>query len=100
MPRSDAAEFPVGTAGFRTGCPMSRPIRLEPSRRLRKSPGGNPARLMMPSMATAQPQALEACLRTMPFPAISAGAAARNTCQKGKFQGMMASRIPSGSKAT
>jgi hypothetical protein len=34
------------------------------------------------------------------FPAMSAGAAKRNTCQKGKFHGITASTGPIGSKRT
>ena len=48
-------------------------------------------------MASAQPGTFEACLRTAPLPAMSAGAAKRITCQNGKFQGMMASTTPMGS---
>ena len=51
-------------------------------------------------MASAQRGTFVACLSTAPLPAISAGAAKRNTCQNGKFQGMIASTTPSGSKAT
>ncbi len=51
-------------------------------------------------MARAEPVVLPACLSTAVFPAISAGAAKRTTCQNGKFQGMIASTVPSGSKAT
>ena len=51
-------------------------------------------------MASAQLGTFDACLSTAPLPAMSAGAAKRNTCQNGKFQGMIASTTPSGSKAT
>ena len=40
--------------------------------------------------------AIEACFSSPTLPAISAGAAKRNTCQNGKFHGMMASTGPSG----
>jgi hypothetical protein len=43
---------------------------------------------------------LLACLSTAVLPAIRAGAAKRITCQSGKFQGMIASTVPSGSNAT
>jgi hypothetical protein len=66
----------------------------------RKRSGGNPAFLKISSMASAEPMTFEACFRTPAFPAMSAGAAKRNTCQKGKFQGMTASTTPIGSKAT
>ena len=51
-------------------------------------------------MASAQTGTLEECFRSTAFPAIRAGAANRNTCQKGKFQGMTASTHPKGRKAT
>ena len=51
----------------------------------------------MLSIAIAVPGTFAACLSTAPLPAISAGAAKRKTCQKGKFQGMMASTTPNGS---
>ncbi len=43
---------------------------------------------------------LEACFSRPTLPAISAGAAKRNTCHSGKFQGITASTGPIGSKAT
>ena len=52
------------------------------------------------SIASEHCGTLEACLSTAVLPAMSAGAAKRNTCQKGKFQGIIASTTPSGSKAT
>ena len=51
-------------------------------------------------MARAQPETLEACLSRPTLPAMSAGAAKRKTCQRGKFHGMTARTGPSGSKAT
>ena len=50
------------------------------------------------SIASAQPGTFVACLSTPALPAISAGAAKRNTCQNGKFQGITASTTPSGLK--
>ena len=47
----------------------------------------------------AQPVTFEACLRTPAFPAMSAGAAKRKTCQNGKFHGMTASTTPRGGNA-
>lgn len=61
---------------------------------------GKPASRNTDSMARAQPGTLLACFSTPPLPAIKAGAAKRNTCQKGKFQGMTARMTPSGWKAT
>jgi hypothetical protein len=63
-------------------------------------PSGKPASRKTDSIARAQPGTLLACLSTPPLPAISAGAAKRNTCQNGKFQGITASTTPSGLKAT
>ncbi len=51
-------------------------------------------------MACADDGTLEACLSSIVLPASSAGTAARNTCQKGKFHGMMARTVPSGWKLT
>jgi hypothetical protein len=51
-------------------------------------------------MASAEPGTFDACLRTAVLPAISDGAAKRNTCQKGKFHGITASTGPSGWKLT
>ncbi len=71
---------------------------LEPGiTRVEKQPSGSPAASKTSSMARAQPVTFEACLSTQVFPAISAGAAKRKTCQRGKFQGMMARITPSGS---
>ena len=39
----------------------------------------------------------DACFSTIPLPAISAGAPKRKTCQNGKFHGMIARTVPSGS---
>jgi len=71
--------------------------RAEGRRRVVKAPAGNPALAKTSSIASAHPGTLEACFRTMTLPAISAGMAARNACQSGKFQGMTASTAPSGS---
>ncbi len=65
-----------------------------------KSPRGNPASRNTSSIWSAQRGTFEACFRTPALPAMSAGAAKRNTCQNGKFQGMTASTTPSGSKRT
>ena len=62
-----------------------------------KTPSGKPASRKTSSMARAVPGTLPACLSRPTLPAISAGAAKRKTCQKGKFQGMIASTGPSGS---
>ncbi len=75
-------------------------ISLLPTSRVVNAPAGKPAARKISSIASAQPLTLEACLSTIVLPAISAGAAARNACQYGKFQGMIASRTPSGRNAT
>ncbi len=54
----------------------------------------------MSSIASADCGTFDACLSSPALPAISAGAAKRNTCQNGKFQGMTARIGPSGSKRT
>jgi hypothetical protein len=51
-------------------------------------------------MASPQPGTLLACFNKPTFPAISAGAANRKTCQYGKFQGITARTGPSGSYVT
>ena len=68
--------------------------------KVRKTPSGNPASRNIDSMARALPGTLLACLRTATLPAIRVGAANRNTCQNGKFQGMSASTTPNGLKVT
>ena len=65
--------------------------------RVRNSPLGKPASPSTASNANAQPDTLGACLSSPPLPAMRAGAANRVTCQKGKFQGMIARTTPSGS---
>ena len=52
---------------------------------------------MTTAQAPFEPGTFEECFRTPTLPAASAGAANRNTCQKGKFQGMTASTGPRGS---
>ena len=49
------------------------------------------------SIANAHCGTLGACFNSTTFPAINAGAANRNTCQNGKFHGMMANTGPTGS---
>ena len=61
-----------------------------------KTPSSNPARQRIFSIASAHCGTFEACLSKPTLPAINAGAANRNTCQKGKFHGMIASTGPSG----
>jgi len=65
-----------------------------------KQPSGKPARRKISSIASAHCGTLEACLSRPTLPAMSAGAAKRKTCQKGKFHGITASTGPRGSKRT
>ena len=64
------------------------------------SPRSKPASRRMSSIASAHCGTFDACLSRPTLPAISAGAAKRNTCQNGKFHGITASTGPSGSKRT
>ena len=48
------------------------------------------------SIASAHCGTFEACLSSPTLPAMSAGAAKRNTCQNGKFHGITASTGPIG----
>ncbi len=75
---------------------MSDATRAEATRSVWKTPSGKPARRKISSIASAHCGTFEACLSRPTFPAISAGAANRKTCQKGKFHGMIASTGPSG----
>jgi len=61
------------------------------------TPSGSPASRNTASMASAEPGTFAECFSSATLPAISAGAAKRKNCQKGKFHGMMASTAPSGS---
>ncbi len=70
------------------------------TRTVANRPSGKPASRNTDSIASAHPGTLLACFRTPPLPAINAGAAKRNTCQNGKFQGITASTTPSGLKTT
>ena len=47
-------------------------------------------------MLKAHPWTFEACFSTAPLPTIKLGTANLNTCQKGKFQGIIPRIIPSG----
>ena len=67
---------------------------------MRNSGGGKPASLKIASIASAAPVTFDACLSRPALPAMSAGAANRNTCQSGKFHGITASTGPRGSNAT
>jgi hypothetical protein len=84
------------TAAIRSSS-IRRSASAPPTRIVRSSPSGNPASAKARSMASAHCGTFEACFRTSPLPAITAGTPARTTCQNGKFHGMIASTVPSGS---
>ena len=87
------------TAATRASSITARTWRLS-IRSVWNTPSGNPARRKMSSIASAHCGTLDACLSTATLPAMSAGAAKRNTCQNGKFHGITASTTPSGLKST
>jgi hypothetical protein len=60
------------------------------------SPSVNPASWKISSMASAHCGTFDECFSRPQFPAISAGAAKRKTCQNGKFHGITASTGPMG----
>ena len=91
-----AATLPVRVTAAICGSSRIPATRSLPTSKVAKSPFGSPASRSTLSMASAQPGTLPACLSTTAFPAISAGAAARKTCQNGKFHGITASTTPSG----
>ena len=91
-----APSLPVRVTAATRGSSTSRPTRSAPTSSAWKTPSGKPAIRKTSSIAWAHRGTLEACWRRATFPAITAGAAKRNTCQKGKFQGITASTGPSG----
>ena len=93
-----AASLPVTVTAAMRSSAMSPATGSVPMSSVWKTPSGAPARRNRSSSASAHCGTFEACLRRPTFPATSAGAANRITCQKGKFQGMTASTTPSGSK--
>lgn len=95
-----AASLPVRLTAAIAGCAIRSATAEAGTSSTSKSPGGAPAAANTSAIASAQPQTFEACLSTTAFPAAIAGAAQRNTCQKGKFHGMTASRTPSASNRT
>ena len=97
---SPAALEPVSVTAATRGSAISRATAAPGTSSVRNNPSGSPASRNTSSIASAHCGTFEACFSTAALPAISAGAAKRNTCQNGKFQGMMARTTPSGSKAT
>ena len=92
-----ALSLPVSVTARMRGSAMRAGTRQAVTRAARKTPWGNPASQKISSICSAQRGTFEACFNIAVFPAMSAGAAKRKTCQKGKFHGMMASTGPSGS---
>ena len=92
-----ASTLPVRVTAQIRGSAIRSLTRADPMSRVWKQPSSNPASRKTPWMASAHRGTLEACFSNPTFPAINAGAAKRNTCQKGKFHGMTASTGPKGS---
>jgi hypothetical protein len=95
-----AGSLPVSVAALIRSSSSSSATRSAPISSVWSSPSVKPASRRMSSMASADCGTFEACLSSPTFPAISAGAANRNTCQKGKFHGITARIAPRGSKRT
>ena len=91
-----AGSLPVRVTALTRSSAITRATSSEPISSVWKAPSGNPASRKMSAMASAHCGTFEACLRSPVLPAISAGAAKRNTCQNGKFHGMTARIGPSG----
>ncbi len=91
-----ARVLPVNVTAATRGSSITAPTRLSSRRNTWNSPSGTPAVRSTSWIASAQPVTFGACLSRAAFPATRAGAAKRNTCQKGKFHGMIASTVPIG----
>jgi hypothetical protein len=97
MPTSiPACSLPVSAAAIRRESPRILSTSREPNSRVWKTPSGKPARRNSSSISSALCGTIEACFSSPTFPAISAGAANRSTCQNGKFHDITASTGPSG----
>ena len=95
-----APSLPVSvTAATRSSSTIGS-ISLLPTSSVANMPSGRPLARKISSIFSATPVTFAACFSTTALPAMSAGAAARNTCQYGKFHGMIASSTPSGRNAT
>ena len=91
-----AAVLPVSVTAATRGSSIT-PFTCSVSiKRVWKTPSAKPARRKISSIASAHRGTLLECLSSPTFPATSAGAAKRKTCQKGKFHGMIASTGPIG----
>ena len=91
-----AGMLPVNVTAFTFGFSMTVFTSLPLISNVRNTFSGKPASVTSFSIASAQPATLLACFSKPVFPAISAGARNRKTCQNGKFQGITASTVPSG----
>jgi hypothetical protein len=95
-----AGSLPVSVTPAMRLSAMSPETRSAPMSSVWNTPEGQPARRNRSSSASAHCGTFDACLSSATFPAASAGAANRTTCQKGKFHGITARITPSGWKAT
>ena len=95
-----ARSLPVSVTARMRASAMSAGTAAGPTSTVPNRPSGRPAARKTRSISSAQRGTLEACFKIPALPAMSAGAAKRKTCQKGKFHGMTASTGPSGSKRT
>ena len=102
MPATDlpAGVLPVSVTARTSRWRMIGSTREPSTSSVVKTCRGKPACSKISWIANAQPETFEACLSRPTLPAMSAGAAKRNTCQNGKFHGMTARITPSGSQAT
>ncbi len=91
-----APSLPVSVTATIRGSATMRATQPDPTSSVWNTPSANPARRTIDSMASAHRGTFDACLRTPTFPAISAGATKRKTCQKGKFHGITARTGPIG----
>ncbi len=78
-----AGSEPVSVTALIRGSSMTAATSRDPISSVVNAPSGNPARVNSPSRYIADSGTFEACLSTPAFPAISAGAAKRTTCQSG-----------------
>jgi len=95
-----AASLPVSDTARTAGWAISAATARAGTSNEVTTPSGSPPSRNTRSIASEAPGTDEACLSATTLPAIRAGAAQRNSCQNGKFHGMMASTTPSGSQRT
>jgi hypothetical protein len=91
-----APVLPVRVAAVTRESSMTRRTRSVSISSVWKQPSGKPALRNMSWIASAHCGTFEACFSNPTLPAASAGAAKRNTCQNGKFHGMIARIGPIG----